>query len=378
MKNQIKGIIFYIISIHYCVISSGQCPGGIQWKNGTSSGGTLRDTGIALVNDTVFLHTTTPTLGSFASGRPGYLVQSTTWAGYLFEAIGLFRGGGLGATTRFVFKIPLDSNHIHFRISDVRGDGFNTEHQSIRGYRNGLLIPASFKDPVNNVTIASGNEVRGAGTTTSTIQSATRIFFNQSVDSVIIASIGFSDYVIIELYARCDIVLAGRDIRLFSSIAGNSIRLNWNNPHSEGSQTPGIERSSDGINWAIIGEAGKDRYDFTDNHPNEGMNYYRIKYKKESHPPFYSTIASVQYRSKEETNNPLVHPNPFADHIYVAGAKNYRVFIFDANGRRISGLPVIPSSYGKKINTEQLSPGIYFLYIDSVDGTINKKKIIKY
>jgi hypothetical protein len=360
------------------MISLGQCPGGIHWKNGTSSGGILRDTGIALVNDTVFLHTTAPTLGSFASGRPGYLIQSTTWAGYFFEAIGLFRGGGFGATTRFVFKIPLDSNHIHFRISDVRGDGFNAEHQSIRGYRNGVLIPASFKDPVNNVVIASGNEVRGAGTTTSAVQSATRIFFNQSVDSVIISSIGFSDYVIMELYARCDIVLAATDIRLFSSIVGNSVRLNWNGSYSEGSQTPGIERSSDGVNWVVIGVAGKDQYDFIDDHPNHGMNYYRIKYKKESYPSFYSTIASIQYRPTAETNNPAVYPNPFADHIYVTGTKNYRLLIFDANGRRVSGVNVVPSSYGKKINTEQLSPGIYFLYIDSGRGSINKKKIIKY
>ncbi len=360
------------------MILIGQCPGGIHWKNGISSGGILRDTGIALVNDTVFLSTTAPTLGSFASGRPGYLVQSTTWAGYFFEAIGLFRGGGLGATTRFVFKIPLDSNHIHFRISDVRGDGFNTEHQSIRGYRNGVLIPASFKDPVNNVVIASGNEVRGASTTTSAVQSATRIFFNQSVDSVIISSIGFSDYVIMELYARCDILLAATDIRLFSSVVGNSIRLSWNGSYSDGSQTPHIERSTDGVNWVVIGAAEKGHSHFIDERPLHGLNYYRVRYKQAGRPALYSTIASIHYRTNVDTNSVEVYPNPFADHIYINGTKNSRVLIFDAGGRQISGVNFVPTSSGKIVNTQQLNPGIYFLCIDNGLGLITRKKIIKY
>lgn len=360
------------------MILCGQCPGGVSWKNGISSGGTLRDTGIVLVNDTVFINTTTPTLGTFASGRPGYLVQSTTWAGYNFEAIGLFRGGGVGATTRFVFKIPLDSNHIHFRISDVRGDGFNTEHQSIRGYRNGVLIPASFKDPVNNVVIAGGDEVRGAGTTTSTVQSATRIFFNQSVDSVIVSSIGFSDYVILELYARCDIILAGTELRLFSSIVSNSIRLNWNDSYYEGSQTPVIERSTDGIYWEELGTAEKGQYRFIDEHPMIGSNYYRVKYQQAGYPSFYSPITSVQYKPIPNSTSFNVYPNPFADHIYITATKNSRLLIFDADGKRVCGVNVVASSSGNRINTEKLSAGIYFFCIDNGRGIVTRKKLIKY
>jgi hypothetical protein len=189
--------------------SIAQCAGGAYWVNGPNTGGSLRDTGVVLLTDTVLVRTTNPTSGSFASGRPLYEINTSVWDGRNYQGLKIARGGGRGASTSFKLLIPVDSFQIHMKVSDVRGDIFNAENQSIRGFLNGVQVNSTFKELIANAT-RSGDNLIGGGSTTPTNQSAARIFFHGPIDSISVTSIASSDYVIIELMARCDIVLFNR------------------------------------------------------------------------------------------------------------------------------------------------------------------------
>jgi hypothetical protein len=186
-----------------------QCAGGAYWVNGPNAGGSLRDTGVVLLTDSVIARTTNPTSGSFASGRPLYEINTSVWDGRNYQGLKIARGGGRGASTSFKLQIPVDSFHIHLKVSDVRGDIFNAENQSIRGFLHGVQVSSTFKELIANAT-RSGDNLIGGGSTTSTNQSSARIFFHGAVDSISVTSVASSDYVIIELMARCDIVLFNR------------------------------------------------------------------------------------------------------------------------------------------------------------------------
>jgi hypothetical protein len=379
MNPFLNRFILFISSICFSGWLIAQCPGGVRWKNGLPAGGTLRDTGIVLVNDTVYIRTTTPTLGSFASGRPGYLTNSTSWSGYTFQAIGLYRGGGFGATTRFVFKQALDSNHIHFRISDVRGDGFNTEYQTILGFRNGVPVAATFKDPVNGVVIVGGNEVRGASTTTGPVQSATRVFFNQAVDSVIISSTGLSDYVILELFARCDVVLASDAMRIQAMRINEGVLLSWSNADTD-ARTNGagfyIQRCGDGINWIDIGYSPSTR--FTDAAPLNGLNYYRVKWNDRSGQTTYSVITTIEAVARENAGLLSIYPNPFNDYIRISGLPKGKATIYNALGKQAAASVYFSfNTPNALINTRHLPAGIYFVTLVNAGGKIISKSIIK-
>lgn len=189
--------------------SYSQCAGGAYWVNGPNAGGSLRDTGVIFLIDTVYVHTSPPTFGSFAAGRPLYGSNTVNWNGADYQSIRLARGGGNGAVTSFKLKIAADSFQIHLVVSDVRGDFFNWETQRIMGYLNGVKVPATFKDLTIGAS-QSGDDLIGGSGTTSTVQSRARIFFHGPVDSISVRSVSQSDFVVMDLMARCDVILANR------------------------------------------------------------------------------------------------------------------------------------------------------------------------
>ena len=128
-----------------------QCPGSVTWNGGTPALGTLSASGTILGTATV---TVTQT-GSFASGRPGYANNNNSYNGYNWRSLMTYRGASFatGTSTRFDLSVPVSPAYIHLRVSDIRGDGFNTEHQRIQAFRNGSPVAVTFEDPVNGAFV---------------------------------------------------------------------------------------------------------------------------------------------------------------------------------------------------------------------------------
>jgi hypothetical protein len=371
MKNKFARYVFTTIcSFLFAGPVFTQCAGGVEWVNGANTGGVLRDTGSVLVYDTVYVQVTNPSFGSFATGRPGYSYNSTTWAGYDFEGLYIYRGGGLGASTRFKLKIPLDSNSIHFRLLDVRGDISNREEQRIRGYLNGVQVSASFKDVVNGATV-SGDVVYGATSTTSTTQSSIRIFFNNFVDSVVITSAGSSDYIGMELLARCDLVLQQTNIALKGSLTNNTAFLQWNNVAAISYE---LQRADDGVHfYTLKNVAGVTS--FLDEAPLSGYNYYRLKLNSATGVS-YSNVVKLHFKNISAYK---IYPNPARQQVTVQPTgKIKQVFITDLAGRELIVYTATNNnSQPVTIPVTALTKGIYIVTCVLADNSQHSLKLYK-
>ena len=335
----------------------------------------MNNVGTILVTDTVKFATTPPTIGSFNLLRPGYNVGVGTWNGYSYQSMSMYRGGGIGASTTMVLKTAADSNIIHVRISDIRGDGINTESQRIQGYLAGTLVPATFKDPVNGATVA-GNIVKGATTTTALVQSAMRIFFNGPVDSIVVTSVGFSDFVIIELAARCDALLPLSDLKFNGIAKDDRITLNWTTSNINYASAL-VEHSVNGFNFStlpgVAEKAALSAFRVNDHDPAEGRNIYRLTLKSSTGATLAVKTIQVSYHRIAAN----IYPNPVADIVQLRFPKKILSYaIFSINGVRVKQSIISPSA-SLTISVNELKAGAYLLQVFLEDGSTVGQRLIK-
>ncbi len=379
-------ILFSIRSI--CIFfnifhAKGQCIGNTSGVGGAPTPGTLSGTGIILGTVQVDVRSQ----GSFASGRPGYGISSDTYGGFSYESLLTFRGASFAAGTYTAFKLqtPLDATYIHLRVRDIRGDGFNTEHQRVRGFLNGVAVSANFADPQNGAYITGGNIINGAGTTTSAIQSSMRAFFTGPVDSIVVISTGLSDYVVIDLFARCDILLPFQLLDFSGLQKQQSILLNWKTGAEEKILAYEIERSADGKRWEKLGVVKADdthvqenNYQFSDNNPFDGKNYYRLSSTESDGKIQYSSVLMI-YFHRDKSSSISIFPNPVADQLNISieeqNVKIIKAEVFTADGKLIHRST--PNSMAFKIDSKQWHHGIYILQLITSQGDIVSQKIIR-
>lgn len=378
-------LLFSILSI--CLFfnvfnANGQCIGNTSWVGGVPTPGTLSGTGIILGTVQVDVRSQ----GSFAAGRPGYGISSDTYGGFSYESLLVFRGASFaaGTYTSFSLQTPLDANYVHLRVRDIRGDGFNTEHQRVRGFLNGVAVSANFVDPQNGAFITGGNIINGAGTTTSLIQSSMRAFFTGPVDSIVVISTGLSDYVVIDLFARCDILLPFQLLDFTGQQKKQSILLNWKTEFEEKVLAYEIERSFDGIKWIKLGivkaddaDVQKKNYQFSDNNPFDGKNYYRLVSKESDGKKQYSSVLMIHFH-RDNLRSISIFPNPVSDQINISiDAQNIKIIkaeVFTADGKLIHRS--IPNSIAFMIDTKPWQHGIYILQLITSKGDLVSQKII--
>jgi hypothetical protein len=217
-------LIALILSLFLVNQGFAQCAtGGAVWLNGENDG-VYSDTG--LLGGHVLVEAVTS--GTMSSGRPLYRVGSSSWKGFNYASLQVFRAYSSPGSNRTSFSLsqPLDSNFFHVRVDNIRGDFFNWESQNVRGYLNGVEVAADFKDPVNGAT-ASGNTISGGGGTSSAVQSAMRVMFHGPVDSIVVRQTSVSDWIIAELQIQCNILLPVSLQEWFATRAGPGINLGW-------------------------------------------------------------------------------------------------------------------------------------------------------
>jgi len=157
---------------------------------------------------------------------------------------------------------------------------------------------------------------------------------------------------------------------------GNSVLVSW----QVGTPTPDfltIERSENGKPFEVVtilnnvGE--KPQYQWTDEAPHAGRNFYRIRYSFREGQPLYS--RSVSYFIAGNTSLKF-YPNP-VDHILIVRSESpIDVLITDANGRprltesRVQGL--------RTINVSSLEKGIYLIrFSNKLTNIISQEKLVK-
>jgi hypothetical protein len=134
----------------------------------------------------------------------------------------------------------------------------------------------------------------------------------------------------------------------------NTVILQWQ-PQLGGKETSfyTIERSSNGLTFETVAiqkaVAKQDYYEFTDESPLTGSNYYRIKYGP-ADSVRYSSIQSINVKGSFACK---FYPNPVDNLLIVKSDKNIMLYIADMNGKiRV---------------TKSIAPGIQFVDVSNLE-----------
>ena len=143
-----------------------------------------------------------------------------------------------------------------------------------------------------------------------------------------------------------------------------------------------IERSADGVNWYSIGTTpamginGKE-YDYYDQSPMNGFNYYRIKAIDNDGKFSYSEIRKLNFG--KNGNNILIVPNPsrYQSQIFITSSANTaKVSVYDAQSRLVISTNTSLQNGEFTLATDRLVNGVYILHIDTQDGNSYSEKLL--
>jgi hypothetical protein len=172
------------------------------------------------------------------------------------------------------------------------------------------------------------------------------------------------------------------------SFAGNrdndKIRLDWVTSNETGSARYEIQRKTAAdVDFSTIGtvtsmnrSSGELHYNFSDNAPKEGVNYYRIKQVDiNGHSSFSKTIG-IEYKTSAASLT--VYPNPVVSQLYVKDATQQIDFIrvFTTDGRKLQELSSIAKGQQVAIQFGGYPRGTYLVQIATA-GNIETRKIVK-
>lgn len=160
----------------------------------------------------------------------------------------------------------------------------------------------------------------------------------------------------------------------------NQVLLDWMTATEKNNEGFEIQRSSDGENWETLdfirGEGTTTQtttYNFVDDNPMDGMNYYRLKQIDFDDQFEYSSIRVIEI---EVENNTKVYPNPVQDflNIELSSTEDVMISIFNLNGQLLREMTANESI--TRINFSDLEAGIYIVRITN-STTQSVQKIVK-
>ena len=150
------------------------------------------------------------------------------------------------------------------------------------------------------------------------------------------------------------------------------VRMNWQTTSEKPATTFVIERSADGNHYTTVGKLdgkgmGEHHYSFADNHPIEGLNYYRLRYE---HPDMHTGYSQVVLQAFASQNNSSVkiYPNRVKDSFTLdlgsTVLQEVTLLLYDQTGKEImrQSLQPVATSF-KHFLDDDLSAGVYILNI---------------
>lgn len=162
--------------------------------------------------------------------------------------------------------------------------------------------------------------------------------------------------------------------------------LEWKTSMEQNNNYFKVERSSDGIHFNAIAQtaaAGNSNttqtYNYTDESPFTGVNYYRITQVDFNGKYSSTAIASIQIKCAANAGIVKAYPNPTSNQLFIkSGRAVAQVNILSSNGQNV--LRFIPSTNQGGIfplNVQMLQAGIYLIQVVNKDGTADIIKMVK-
>lgn len=161
----------------------------------------------------------------------------------------------------------------------------------------------------------------------------------------------------------------------FEGVLNNGVvTLSWKTATEQSTKQFDVERSTDGLNYSKLGTvqasgiATGSNYDFKDNAPASGYNYYRLRIIDEDGMHEHSTVVIINSKKSNKLNL-FIYPNPTPNGqitLNISGKINGEctLDVLDMNGRKVLGrsLGVMNAEgYTTPVSLNGLQKGVYFL-----------------
>lgn len=195
--------------------------------------------------------------------------------------------------------------------------------------------------------------------------------------------------------------VADLDIRMLTLVNGQSalpvtlvafdaekaervVKLTWKTSFEANSDFFEIQRSQDAKAWQPVGRVasageskGQMSYDFTDDNPFAGENYYRLKMADRDGTFAFSQIRKVSWAG----GGLVVFPNPAVDRLELDvkdWSKVAKVRILNAAGRIVRDGGMALNSKQNNVPLTGFKPGNYILQVEYRDGSSERTHFVKY
>ncbi len=157
------------------------------------------------------------------------------------------------------------------------------------------------------------------------------------------------------------------------------VTISWETLEESGIKSYSIERSSNATEFVSIAtvpaKGGTDnKYSYTDQHPLQGIAYYRIKENALNGTATYSNTLKVVF----ESNKVSLYPNPAKSTLTITGLNKLyttTIRITDIHGREILQQKTTNSNE-LTLTIRSLAQGSYFVLIEQ-NGKVDKLRFIK-
>lgn len=176
-----------------------------------------------------------------------------------------------------------------------------------------------------------------------------------------------------------NIVLPVTFSKFSTSSTKNTSQLSFSTASETNNDYFTIERSADGRSFDAIGEikgAGNSNtplsYEFIDEKPFTGMNFYRIKQTDFDGKFSFSDIKSVRHNT---IGNLSITPGTTEGRLQVTtDADDYTLDIYNVAGQQVKSFKSL--SLDQYISIDDLTTGLYFIKVN-VGGQIETTKVVK-
>ena len=159
------------------------------------------------------------------------------------------------------------------------------------------------------------------------------------------------------------------------------IAINWQTATELNTSHFIIQHSIDGSSFTDIGTvkaigSGANGYQFTDNNPTTGTNYYRLKSVDNDGAVTFSKVVSVNFGGKQSFS---IIPNPARDFAKISFSKTVdkaTITVYDITGKAVITQSLSGSANSYKLNTQTLTNGVYVIKVNTATGSYNEKLLI--
>jgi len=160
-----------------------------------------------------------------------------------------------------------------------------------------------------------------------------------------------------------------------------NVTLNWQTATELNSKQFFIQHSTNGISYTDIGTVkaisnATNSYEYKDNKPANGINYYRLQSVDKDGSSSYSKVVSVNIGDKQSFS---IAPNPTKDFASISFSKAVEkatIAVYDISGKIVITKLISGNTNAYKLNTQSLKSGVYVIKVNTNTGSYNEKLLI--